>query len=93
MGWRQRWARQPEGNVKLIPILQFLVLSLKKKKDNCVFVLVDPVRRIARSKPGTAGNLPFPPNRHGHNGQSWCDRNGDTQTFRRTHTHNCGSYM
>lgn len=95
MGCRQRWARQPEGNVKLIPILQFLVLSLKKKKGNCVFVLVDPVRRNARSKPSTAGNLPVPPNRHGHNGQSWRECNGDTQTFRRIHTytHNCGSYV
>lgn len=30
MGWRQRQSRQPEGNIKLIPILQFLVLSFKK---------------------------------------------------------------
>lgn len=40
MGWRQRQARKPERNIKLISVLQFSVLSFKKKKTVCIYVSV-----------------------------------------------------
>lgn len=50
MGWRQRQARKPERNIKLISVLQFSVLSFKKKKP-CVFMSVSPGRKLAVSPP------------------------------------------
>lgn len=51
MGWRKRQARQPERNIKLISVLQFSVLSFKKRL--CVFVSVSPMRtQETRFKPG-----------------------------------------
>lgn len=85
MGWRQRQARQPERNLKLISVLQCSVLSFKKKKKEWrVFVSVFPVRRKHDLNP--AGNRPFLPNRLEQNSQGWCECNDDTHKQLDAHT-------
>lgn len=72
--WRSRGGRQPEGDVKLIPVLQFW--SYLEKKLVHVFVLEVHMCGEEWFKPSTAGDLPFLQTHIGTMEQSWCEPNG-----------------
>lgn len=87
--WRNKWAggrdRRDSQRETLNWSLSCSFLCYPLKKD-CVYLCQCLPCAHRKHDLSPAGNRPFPPNRHQHNSQGWCECNDDTHKQLDAHT-------